>query len=200
MAQHESAGKSDEWYTPKYIFDALGCEFDLDAAAPEDTSGLHVPAKHFISSGSLEKEWFGFVWLNPPFGARNSKSAWLDKMYTCGNGIVLVPDRSSAPWWQKAAKKCDSLLMVSKKIKFQRPDGSYGKSPSTGTTFFAYGPKGVEALFRAEKKGLGIALNRQGYVNADMLNSWNAAIEHVSDDPKYDKALPHFNEWIKNYQ
>jgi hypothetical protein len=34
MAAYEAAGESDEWYTPKYIFDALGLRFDLDVAAP----------------------------------------------------------------------------------------------------------------------------------------------------------------------
>jgi len=33
MSHWEAAGKSSEWYTPKYIFDALGCTFDLDVAA-----------------------------------------------------------------------------------------------------------------------------------------------------------------------
>ena len=32
MSHWEATGKSDEWYTPKYIFDALGAEFDLDPA------------------------------------------------------------------------------------------------------------------------------------------------------------------------
>jgi hypothetical protein len=26
-----------EWYTPPYIFDALGCRFDLDPASPLDS-------------------------------------------------------------------------------------------------------------------------------------------------------------------
>jgi hypothetical protein len=35
MAAHEqSVGKSDEWYTPPDVFDALGCRFDLDVSSP----------------------------------------------------------------------------------------------------------------------------------------------------------------------
>lgn len=37
---HEAAGKSDEWYTPKYIFDALNTWFDLDVAAPEGGAAI----------------------------------------------------------------------------------------------------------------------------------------------------------------
>lgn len=73
-----------------------------------------------------------------------------------GNGIVLVPDRTSAPWWQDAAKKADKILLVAGKIKFITPDGTTADSPSTGTTLFAYGFKAEQALHRAEKNGLGV--------------------------------------------
>lgn len=160
MGNWENVGESVEWYTPKYVFDALECQFDMDAAAPEDLSKICVPAKVFITASSLDKDWTGFVWLNPPFGARNSKGEWLDKMYSHGNGIVLVPDRSSCDWWQNAATKCDALLNVKRKIKFIKPDGSSGNSPSTGTTLFAYGSKAMAAILKAEGNGLGIVLKR----------------------------------------
>jgi len=160
MAQHESQGLSDEWYTPKHVFDALGCFFDMDVAAPVDLTHVCTPAILFIKSDSLNKKWKGFVWCNPPFGGRNSKALWLDKMSDHGNGICLTPDRSSAPWWQKAAKECDALLMISGKIKFLKPDGTLGISPSTGTTLFAYGEKAVIALNHAANNKLGIAFKR----------------------------------------
>lgn len=161
MSSWENMGKSDEWYTPKYIFDALGVRFDLEAAAPWDRSGLFVPADDFISANSLSLKWQGFVWLNPPFEGRNAKKAWLDKMHQHGNGIVLAPDRTSAPWWQEAALKCDALMMIAGKIKFIRPDGTTGDSPSNGTTLFAYGYDAVEAIKTAESNGLGIFLKRE---------------------------------------
>ncbi len=155
---HENKGLTDEWYTPKYVFDALGCEFDLDAASPVDRTFCHVPAKSFITEDSLNIPWEGFVWLNPPFEGRNDKAKWLNKMYWHKNGIVLTPDRSSTEWWQQAAKQCDALLMVQGKIKFIRPDGSHGMSPSNGTTLFAYGQKAVQALIRGGANNLGIVL------------------------------------------
>lgn len=155
---HENNGKSDEWYTPKFIFDKLECIFDLDAASPIDRKYCSVPATNFITENSLKKIWMGFVWLNPPFEGRNDKEKWLEKMYNHGNGIALTPDRSSTDWWQCAAKKCDGLLMVKKKIQFIKPDGTIGKSPSNGTTLFAYGQKGINTILKAEKNGLGIAL------------------------------------------
>jgi len=148
MSHWEAVGKSDEWYTPKYIFEALGSEFDLDPAnaAP---NGWHVPAKRLFSERGLEQAWSGHVWLNPPFGGRNSLTGWLLKFFDHGDGIVLVPDRTSAPWFQRAAKRANAILFLSPKVKFERPDGTLGKSPSTGTALMAAGPKACEALRRA---------------------------------------------------
>lgn len=161
MGIHESAGKSDEWYTPKYIFDALGCEFNMDVASPRDISKVHTPASVFIHNDSLNREWDGFVWMNPPFGGRNGIVPWLEKLYQHGNGIALTPDRTSCPWWQQYAKKADAHLQVANKIKFLRPDGSTGNQPSTGTTLFAYGQIAVRALLTAEFNGLGLTFFRK---------------------------------------
>jgi hypothetical protein len=156
MGHWENNGKTDEWYTPKYIFDALGVEFDLDVASPIDRSLCHVPAKDFITENSLDISWSGFAWCNPPFGGRNGISPWLEKMKVHGNGIALSPDRSSTTWWQDAARSADAILFVHRKIKFISNHGYIGTKPGNGTTLFAYGSKAVEALRNAESKGLGI--------------------------------------------
>lgn len=154
MSQWERLGQSDEWYTPAYIFDALGCHFDLDVANAA-IGGAHVPCTRSYGSDGLSAEWSGFVWMNPPFGGRNGIKPWLDRFFAHGNGIALSPDRTSAPWWQEAALKADAILFIAGKVKFERPDGSIGKSPSTGTTLFAAGPVGASALYKASISGLG---------------------------------------------
>lgn len=160
MAHYETTGKTDEYYTPKYIFDALGVEFDMDVAAPVDRKFCHVPAKKFITKRSLQKKWEGFIWMNPPFSGRNSKTFWFTKISDHKNGIGLSPDRTSAPWWQQASKECDAFLLVAGKIKFIMKDGQTADQPGNGTTLFAYGSKAVAALKSAENKGLGIVFVR----------------------------------------
>jgi len=154
MSHWETPGASDEWYTPRFVFDALGCHFDLDVAAPND-GPRHVPTWGWLSSRSLERDWPGFIWMNPPFGGRNSLTPWLDKFFAHGNGIALVPDRTSAPWFQDAWAKADAVLFT-RKIRFLRPDGTEGKSPPNGTALLAAGEHGVSALRNAARKGLGI--------------------------------------------
>lgn len=156
MGYWDKPGASDEWFTPKYIFDALDVHFDMDVAAPnEAVSRVHTPAEAFVFDCGLEIDWHGMVWCNPPFGGRNGIVPWLDKFFAHGNGVALTPDRTSAPWWQDAARKADAVLFIAGKVKFERPDGSVGKSPSNGTTLFASGRRGLEALVTAERNGLG---------------------------------------------
>lgn len=157
MSKWETPGGSDEWYTPKYIFDELGCRFDMDVAAPEDRTHCVVPADEFITSNSLDIRWFGFCWMNPPFGGRNGIVPWMDKMAIHGSGIALTPDRTSAPWWQRAASQAQAVLFVSGKVKFIRPDGSLGDQPSTGTTLFGYGTRAQYILRMANSLGVSYA-------------------------------------------
>ena len=157
MGQWETSGASDEWYTPAYVFDAMESQFDLDVAAPPQ-GGPHVPCSKWISADSLTAEWSGFIWMNPPFGGRNSLSPWLDKFFQHGNGVALVPDRTSAPWFQPAAAKSGAVLFVARKIRFIRPDGSEGASPANGTALMAAGPLGTRALLTAQRNGLGICM------------------------------------------
>ena len=154
MSSWETIGMSDEWYTPKYVFDAMGeVHFDLDVASP--ACRTHVPCQNWYTQGSLDIAWYGFIWMNPPFGGRNGLVPWLDKFFKHGDGIALTPDRTSCPWYQDALNRADAMLLVKGKIKFERPDGSVGKSPSTGTTLWACGNTAKFALHSAEDNGLG---------------------------------------------
>ena len=158
MGSHEAYSTESEWYTPEYIFKALGCRFDLDVAAPVDSSLTHVPADNFLSFDGLSASWNGFVWCNPPWAGRGNKQPWIERMNAHGNGLLLTPDRSSAPWWQYAAHRADAVLFVNRKIKFIPGPGNLSnwKQPGAGTTIFAWGNKGIDALRRAALNGLGI--------------------------------------------
>ena len=157
MGHWETQGASDEWYTPAYVFEALGERFDIDVAHPGDAT-CHVPATRWLTSdgtGGLGHEWQGFVWMNPPFGGRNALSPWLDRFFAHGNGIALTPDRTSAPWFWDAWQRADRVLFT-RKIRFLRPDGTEGVSPSNGTALWAAGDRAALALGRASRVGLGI--------------------------------------------
>lgn len=154
MSAHEAAGKSDEWYTPKYVFDALGVVFDLDVASPIG-GPRYVPCNQYLTveNDGLRSPWGGFVWMNPPYGHQRGKRSWLGRFFEHGNGIALVPDRTSAPWFQEYAPLSDLICFVSPKIKFEKPDGSLGESPGNGTALLGVGIRAILAL-----KGCGLGM------------------------------------------
>lgn len=157
MALHEqSVGATNEWYTPPYVFDAMGARFDLDVAHPGWSLAPWTPAEGIITRHSLTRPWTGFVWMNPPFGGRGELAPWLAKFFDHGNGVALVPVRTSAPWWQDYAPHADLILFVRKKIRFIGADGKPGGSPAQGTTLMAAGPRGVAVLETACRNGLGL--------------------------------------------
>lgn len=164
MASYEqSVGATDEWYTPPYIFTALGEIFDVDVASPGELHTPWIPAHRFITRDSLQQEWSGFIWMNPPFGGRTlikSKSGifpWLERFVAHGDGIALSPDRTSAPWWQYFAPQMDAILFITPKIKFISGIGHPNDSPGQGTCLMAKGERAVAALLRASPR-LGLVL------------------------------------------
>lgn len=159
MSAHElSIGSSNEWYTPAYVFEAMGAFFDLDVANPLDPCPADAFCAQVIHEESLQRPWDGFLWMNPPFGGRNGIVPWLEKFFAHGDGVALCPDRTSAPWWQRFAPMADAIMFVSPKIHFIPGPGVTASSPGTGTTLFAVGSRGVQALDNARQAGLGLVL------------------------------------------
>jgi len=58
---------TNDYYTPKWLFDAMGLEFDIDVAAP--LQGIPwIPAKRWFSQADdgLAQEWGGSACVDEP--------------------------------------------------------------------------------------------------------------------------------------
>lgn len=154
MADHETQGETDEWYTPEWLFQALDIEFDLDPAHPRDK--LWIPCTRYLTQedDGLSQPWKGTVWLNPPYGGRNAIKPWLNKFLKHNNGIVLVPNRTATDWFQETAEVASALLFVRKKIKFIRSDLTLGPSPGYGNVLIASGKRMATKLVQSDVRGL----------------------------------------------
>lgn len=147
MAEHEpSVGQSDDWYTPREIFDALGLVFDLDPCSPGP--GHWVPARKIYTEqdDGLHHPWEGLVFMNPPFGGRNGHVPWLRKFLEHANGIAIVRAYTSSAWFHRWAIKAEMMLFPRGKTKFVRPDGSIGRAPGHGVVLLGMGSVAVDAL------------------------------------------------------
>lgn len=147
--------KSVEWYTPKWIFDELGMEFDLDPSSPHDMA-TDVPAatKYTVFDDGLKKPWFGRVWMNPPYGP--STGMWMARMAAHGRGIALVFSRTDAAWFQGAMRSATAVLFMAGRIEFvPGKENQHKKGRSgAGTALFAFGEECAEALERMSAKGV----------------------------------------------
>lgn len=110
-------GTSVEWWTPPEIFEALSLDFDLDPAAP--VGGLPwVPAAEHYSAedNGNAREWFGRVWLNPPYG--RGVGAWAHHLVEHGDGVGLLFARLDTAWAQHALRHADAACFISGRLRF----------------------------------------------------------------------------------
>ena len=136
---------TDEWYTPKEIIDALG-EFDLDPCVAMNP--LWPTAKHTFNKNDdgLKQEWFGRVWLNPPY-TRALVSKFIEKLAEHGNGISLLFNRCDNVMFQDIIfQKADAMMFLRQRVRFYRPDGTRGDSPGCGSVLVAFGKDNAEVL------------------------------------------------------
>ena len=136
---------TNDYYTPKWLFDAMGLEFDIDVAAP--VHGIPwIPAKRWFSQADdgLAQEWGGaLVWMNPPF---SKPAPWVDKFIANNNGLaLLVVSRSK--WFAELWDIADAVISTPYDLKFNRPVGN-PKQISFQTLLFALGEPATAALHR----------------------------------------------------
>jgi DNA N-6-adenine-methyltransferase (Dam) len=140
--------ETDERFTPAWIFDGLALTCDLDPAAPVD-GGDHVPARHRYTrhDDGLARDWFGLVWLNPPF---SEATRWADRFRTHGRGVFLGPVANSR-WWYDAARTAD-LVWHCRDFPFDSP-GHRGRWSSMPLAFLAYGDDAAAGVDRLARSG-----------------------------------------------
>lgn len=153
---HESTrNETIEWYTPPEIFEALGLHFDLDPCSPG--AGLsHVPADaHYTKDDDgLASDWFGTVFVNPPYGVHTPE--WMDKIAEHGDGIALVFARTDTAWAQRALRAADCVCFISSRVRFFKGNTTErGGTPGAGSMLLAFGPTSAAAL---ENSGLGVVM------------------------------------------
>jgi phage N-6-adenine-methyltransferase len=106
---------SDDYDTPKWIFDALSIEFDLDVACAPD-GPLHTPCKAYFTQedDGLALDWHGTVWVNPPFSHTND---WAYRFMQHANGIGLFP-MSQSKWFDELWQTSEAVMALPPNLKF----------------------------------------------------------------------------------
>ena len=144
------------WFTPPEIVKSLG-EFDMDVCTvsyrPFDIAKFHI--EHDKDMNSLEINWEGLVWMNPPYG--KEINPFIEKFKNHNNGIALVFARTGTPWMQDWLESGGGVFFLRKRIAFISKEGKKGTNAGADSCLLYCG---VEAQERIKKSGLkGVFVN-----------------------------------------
>jgi len=140
---------SDDYYTPPFIFEALGLTYSIDVCSPPNGSPW-IPADRFLTvvDDGLETEWYGRVWMNPPY---SKPTPWILKWIEHGNGVGLVP-MSKGGWFNVLWERDDvAFIALTKTLKFITPNGEV-KGIYMPTVLIGIGEENIAAMAQS---GLG---------------------------------------------
>jgi hypothetical protein len=141
---------SDDCYTPRWVFDAMGLHFDLDVASPPG-GPWHVPCDRYYTAedDGLAQPWDGLVWCNPPY---SEMATWAEK-WASASGCLMGQVASGQTWRSLVYSSCDAIYIG--KVDFSRPDGSvlkFGWTPIF-VAFRGVGTEPAERLAAADRYG-----------------------------------------------
>lgn len=129
MGSHQSASMlKDAWLTPPEIIRALGGpqSFHTDPCSPInrpwDTAQLH----YTIVDDGLRQPWFGRVWLNPPYGGKETVGPWMRAMVAQGRGTALIFARTETEvFFQTVWRAATAVLFLEGRLHFYHGQRTY---------------------------------------------------------------------------
>lgn len=149
MGSHQSArALSTTWLTPPGILAPLGL-FDLDPCAAPDPRPWPTAGTHWtVADDGLSREWFGRVWLNPPFRPREHVLAFMRRMVAHGTGTALLFARTETQlFFETVWREATAVLFLRGRPHFHRPDGLRAAANSGApVVLIAYGTRDAQRL------------------------------------------------------
>lgn len=135
---------SDDYYTPAWVFERMGIEFDLDVCAPPGGGPFVPTARYFTKADDgLAQEWHGRVWMNPPY---SDATPWVRRFIEHGHGVCLV-QVSKAKYSQALWDAADGVCLV-RDIRFVVGDSGVRSDIFMPLWCAAFGAECVEAISR----------------------------------------------------
>lgn len=145
---------TEEWYTPTEIVERVRAvlgKITLDPASDPVPQAWIQAERYFTQADDgLSKEWFGCVFLNPPYNGNSGR--WAAKLideYRAGRveqAIMLV---NSAPGYKWYEDLWTSFLVccLRDRLRFVKPNGETGGQAKKAQTLVYFG-RGVERFAR----------------------------------------------------
>lgn len=123
--------KSDEWGTPKDLFNQLDKEFHFDLD-PCSNKNNHKCNYYFTKKeDGLKQNWGGHtVFCNPPY---SQISLWAEKSLNESKKpnttvVMLVPSRTDTRWFHNYVYHKSEIRFIKGRLKFERENGESSMS------------------------------------------------------------------------
>lgn len=113
--------KSDEWETPKELFDNLDNEFHFDLDPCADDANHKCEKYYTATDDGLSKSWGGCkVFCNPPY---SKISEWVEKAFRETRQdntlvVMLIPSRTDTKYFHDYIYQRSEIRFVRGRVKF----------------------------------------------------------------------------------
>lgn len=182
IGSHQSAAsKTDNWFTPPALIEALGGvdSFDLDPASHVNRPWSTARNHYTIEDNGLLREWFGRVWLNPPY-SKPLVGRFMSRMADHGRGVALIFARTETDaFFQNVWDRANGLLFLRGRLHFHDENGERAKgNAGAPSVLIAYGADDLDILAAAPIDGQLIPLRLpKSHVLAGLKVTWRQAVE-----------------------
>lgn len=178
-AHHSAKGQTVVWLSPPEIIQPLG-PFDLDPCAAPAPRPWPTAAHHIAEpEDGLLVDWWGRVWMNPPYGSPKVIGPWMRKLAAHNRGTTLIFARTeTALFFETVWRRAAALLFLEGRLHFHRPDGTRalenGGAPSV---LVAYGLEDADRLASSGLAGAFVPLQLpRAYLVLAVRTSWVEAV------------------------
>lgn len=146
IATDSAKALTTTWLTPIELIRQLG-EFDLD---PCGYPG-HLTATFCVClpQDGLAVEWFGRVWLNPPYG--KEAAVWMQRLQKHGDGIALLFARLETSWLKPFLR--DGFFVMDGRISFYSPTIEKLDRAGCASILVPFGRKNIGAILSSDIPG-----------------------------------------------
>ena len=156
----------NEWYTPAPIIEAARLamgSIDLDPASCEVANRVVKAGRYYTAEDDgLSKQWFGNVFLNPPYSSELLRqfAAAVCAKHEAGDqfvrACVIVNNATETVASQSMLDACDAVCFLKGRVKFLDQSGKLRLQPLQGQMVLYFGDDGES--FRDAFQALGVVL------------------------------------------
>lgn len=155
---------TDDWPTPRDLFDALDAEFGFDLDPCASASNAKCSRFFTVDDDGLSRRWHGAVFMNPPYGRGIGDwiaKAWLESQKGA-TVVCLIPARCDTEYWHEYVMRAAEVRLVRGRIHFdserQRDREASGESAAHNAPFpsavVVFRPGATTPVFTAiDRKG-----------------------------------------------